>query len=77
MARMSVEFSDENLRRLEILVGFSTIDGNRVSIQDLLNRAIEALFSEAYTSVCEKTVEKDYLRTVMESILPKNREDKE
>ncbi|MBE6517491.1 MAG: hypothetical protein E7Z67_04830 [Thermoplasmata archaeon] len=76
MARMSVEFSDENLRRLEILVGFSTIGGDRVSIQDLLNKAIEVLFSEAYASVCEKTVEKDYLRTVMESVLPTNRDAK-
>ena len=75
MVRMTVEFSDENLRRLEVLVGFSTINGDRVSIQDLLNKAVESLFSEAYVSVSKRTKEGDYIRTVMESVLPMKGDD--
>ncbi len=45
MARMAYEITEENRRRLELMKAFGVIEGRDVTLQQLVNVAIERLFA--------------------------------
>ena len=70
MGRSTYNISDENRRRLELLIAFSIIDGKEPRMQDLINLSIQDFFVHAYRKYCEQSPENDLLRNAMERMLP-------
>ena len=48
MVRMAYDITEENRRRLELMKAFGTIEGKEVTLQQLVNAAIERLFYSVY-----------------------------
>ena len=57
MVRMAYDITEENRRRLELMKAFGTIEGKEVTLQHLVNMAIERLFG----SICEGYVSRNDL----------------
>lgn len=70
MDRLSFRVSEDNRRRLEILKAFSVLNGSSPTLQDLVNEAVERLFVSAYENYCTSHAEQDFVREIMEGVLP-------
>ena len=70
MSRLTYEITDENKRRLQIMRAFSTFNGQDVSMQEIINMAIEQFFVIAYNSYMENSGDNDLFRRVMTDLLP-------
>ena len=70
MSRLTYEITDENKRRLQIMRAFSTFNGQDVSMQEIINMAIEQFFVIAYNSYMENCDNNDLFRRVMTDLLP-------
>jgi len=69
---MRDKLTDENQRRIEILVGFGKLEGKSVSGNTLLNDAVERFFLEVYQKYKETANPNDFVLEMMQQVLPKN-----
>lgn len=72
MGRTTYNITDENRRRLDLLIAFSILDGKGPTVQDIVNRSIQDFFVRAYESYCRQSDENDMLRQAMERMLPED-----
>lgn len=71
---MRDKLTDENQRRIEILVGFGKLQGNSVSGNRLLNMAVENYFMEIYNKYRQSANPKDFVLEMMQQVLPEDTE---
>ena len=70
MDRFSFRVTEENRRRLEILKAFAVLGGKDPTFRDLVNESIERFFVESYDSYCRQKPGSDFLKQIMEEVLP-------
>ena len=70
MDRFSFRVTEENRRRLEILKAFAVLGGKDPTYRDLVNESIERFFVESYDSYCKQKPGSDFLKQIMEEVLP-------
>ncbi len=71
MDRLSFRVTEENRRRLEILKAFAVLGGKDPTYRDLVNESIERFFVESYAVYCRQVTGSDFLKEIMEKVLPK------
>ena len=70
MDRFSFRGTEEDRRRLEILKAFAVLGGKDPTFRDLVNESIERFFVESYDSYCKQKPGSDFLKQIMEEVLP-------
>lgn len=71
MERFSFQISDDNRRRIEILQAFSVLgNGEKPTLQDLVNQSIELFYVVAYQNYSSSETKSELLSDVMKSALP-------
>jgi len=70
MVRMAYDITEENRRRLELMKAFGTIEGKEVTLQHLVNMAIEKLFDSVYSEY-QDAEGSDLLREAFERLSEK------
>ncbi len=69
MVRMAYDITEENRRRLELMKAFGVIEGREVTLQLLVNMAIEKLFISFYSNYSESN--NGILKEAVEEMVPK------
>ena len=69
MVRMAYDITEENRRRLELMKAFGTIEGKEVTLQHLVNVAIERLFQSVYKMYSSDDQRSSILMDAMESLV--------
>ena len=69
MVRHTIELTEENVRRLEILCAFSMLKGDSQTVQSIVNAAIERIFKAAYAGYVDSGGN-NLLMEVMRGLVP-------
>ena len=70
MDRMTYRITDENRHRLELLRAFAVVGGDPVTLQEIVNRAIEDFFESACDVYMRQPVTNESMREAMADLNP-------
>lgn len=69
MGRVSYDVSEENRRRINLLIAFGILNGSAPTKEQLVNDSIRLYFHQAYDDYCDRADANDLLKRVMEQSL--------